>query len=257
MKRSTTSWPKGGTAGSKLSRTLGYSPEFLSTEQIESGRLPDGAGAALILPSSWALSEKEVQQMRLFARPAGAEAKRPFHVLLFDGVPGLFDSHGKIRNAFSDNLFDSRDAFTGDAARYAMERLAQNPPPAGRSLAAWLANRLRPMPPVIPLPPEARDRVFRFRAPGGRLFAFERNVEYAMSESLKQAGGNESLEKPVSLDVTLPRRAHLYDLRAQTYLGYTDHLRFTLDPWRPALFAQTASKVPAGSILSFLSQPER
>jgi hypothetical protein len=241
----------------KALQDLGYSPRFISSEQIESGQLPDGAGAALILPSSWALSGKEIQQMRRFALPAATKANAPSHVLLFDGFPGLFDQHGKLRPAASDNLFAGPDGFKGDAARYAVERLAPSPPAASPNLAAWLAARLRLMPPAISLPADARVRVFRFRAPYGRLLAFERNVEYAMSESLKQAGGNESLEKPLRLDVALPRLAHLYDLRSETYLGYANRLRFTLDPWRPAVFAQTASKLPAGSVVSLLSRPER
>jgi hypothetical protein len=237
----------------KALQDLGYSPQFISTQQVESGQL---SGAALVLPSCWALSDKEIQRMRLFAPPAGTEAKRPFHVLLFDNVPGLFDQHGKIRRAAPDDWLTGPNRFDGDAAGYAVERLERNPPAASGELAAWLAERLGASPPAIPLPSNARVRVFRFRAAGGRLLAFERNIEYTMTESLQQAGGNESLEKPLPLDVTLPRRAHLYDLRSQSYLGYTDRLRFTLDPWRPALFAQTASKVPAGSIISALSQPE-
>jgi len=70
---------------------------------------------------------------------------------------------------------------------------------------------------------------------------------------LKQAGGNEALEKPVELEAALARPAHVYDLRAQTYLGHTDRIRFRLDPWQPALFALTPEKLPAESIIAALS----
>jgi hypothetical protein len=83
--------------------------------------------------------------------------------------------------------------------------------------------------------------------------AFERNVEYAMSESLQQAGGNEALEKPVQLNIKLPQPKHIYDLNSQTYLGLADHIQFTLDPWRPSLFALTTNEIPAASILSTLA----
>ena len=75
-----------------------------------------------------------------------------------------------------------------------------------------------------------------------------------MSEDLKQAGGNEALEKPVSVAATLATAAHLYDLRTQSYLGRTDRLQFTLDPWQPSLFAALSEQVPAETLMSFLER---
>jgi hypothetical protein len=71
---------------------------------------------------------------------------------------------------------------------------------------------------------------------------------------LKQAGGNEALERPLELEATLSRSAHVFDLRAQKYLGQTDHLRFTLDPWQPSLFAMTQEKLAAESIVTILAR---
>jgi hypothetical protein len=96
--------------------------------------------------------------------------------------------------------------------------------------------------------------IHRFRVGREQLLAFERNVEYQMSEDLKQAGGNEVLEKPVDLEAVLSRPAHVFDLRAQKYLGQTDRLRFTLDPWQPSLFALTEEKLPADSIVATLAR---
>ena len=64
-----------------------------------------------------------------------------------------------------------------------------------------------------------RVRIHRYAAGGARLVAFERNIDYQMSEELKQAGGNEALEKPVGIEVKLTKAAHVYDLRTQKYLG--------------------------------------
>jgi hypothetical protein len=86
------------------------------------------------------------------------------------------------------------------------------------------------------------------------LLAFERNIEYTMSESLAQAGGNELLEKPVEVRLKLPKPAHIYDLNAQTYLGRSDDLHFTLDPWRPSLFALTEKEIPTNAIISTLAE---
>jgi hypothetical protein len=79
--------------------------------------------------------------------------------------------------------------------------------------------------------------LYRFRTGNHRLLAFERNIDYHMSEDLKQAGGNEPLEHPVAVTATLPDMAHVYDLNAAQYLGRTNRFSFVVDPWRPSLFA--------------------
>jgi hypothetical protein len=59
--------------------------------------------------------------------------------------------------------------------------------------------------------------VRRFNGNRGRLLAFERNIDYAISEDLKQAGGNEPLERSIEIEVTFPEPAYLYDLCATQY----------------------------------------
>jgi hypothetical protein len=235
----------------KALEDLGYSPQFVSAEQIESGELAAQSNDVLVLSSVYAMSDKEVQQLNFSSLFATDAAKRH---LFFDDWPGTFDQHGKLRNTVPTHPFDGNGRFTGDPALYAAERLGPSPPAAAHDLACWLAAKLQPQRPVISLPPSARVRVHRFRVPGGSLLAFERNIEYTMSESLQQAGGNEALEKPVQLDVTLPQPMHIYDLNTQTYQGRADHIQFTLDPWRPSLFALTTKEIPAASILSTLAE---
>jgi hypothetical protein len=74
-----------------------------------------------------------------------------------------------------------------------------------------------------------------------------------MSEELKQAGGNEALEKSGEIEATLSGRQHVYDLARHTYLGYTNRLHFTLDPWQPSLFALVASKSSEQSLIEELT----
>jgi hypothetical protein len=69
------------------------------------------------------------------------------------------------------------------------------------------------------------------------LLAFERNIDYQMSQDLKQAGGNEVLEKPIQLHASLRAPQHTYDLIHKKYLGLSKEIQFTLDPWQPSLFA--------------------
>ncbi len=272
----------------KAFQDLGYSPQFISSEQIENGALNRPGGAVLVLPASWALSDKEAAAIRAFltlspsdgervaGRPGegkpleGPSANVPQRVAFYDGTPGLFDQHGTLRpKSPLEPLFplaaaDSAGCIApnggsgqvpppGGIARYAAERLKAQPAAAWPD---WIGARLKEMPGAVQLPANSRTRIHRFSAGRARLLAFERNIDYHMSEELKQAGGNEALEKPVELEAALPQAAHVYDLRTQQYLGHTDRIRFTLDPWQPALFALTQEKLPAGSIVEALSEQQ-
>lgn len=113
------------------------------------------------------------------------------------------------------------------------------------------------MTPEISLPASARVRVHRFWTGHSHLVAFERNIDYQMSEDLKQSGGNEALEKSVEVEATLRSLKHVYDLRAQKYLGQTDRIKFTLDPWQPSLFALLDEKLPEATIVAALAKEEK
>jgi len=99
--------------------------------------------------------------------------------------------------------------------------------------------------------PATRTRIHRYRLGNHRLLAFERNINYQMSEDLKQAGGNKLLEEPAVIEVKLPAPGHVYDLRTQKYHGKVDRFRFTLDPWQPSLFA-IAGKPIQGDLVTQL-----
>src|SRR5262249_13656997 len=109
----------------------------------------------------------------------------------------------------------------------------------------WITPQLKSLSPEISVPLSAHARIHRFRVPRGELLAIERNVDYHMSEDLKQAGGNDLLEKPVETEATLPHSMHIYDLRSGEYLGHTNRLTFTLRPWQPSLFGMTKQKLTA------------
>ena len=230
----------------KAFQDLGYSPRFISSAQIEAGGLDQTPAAVLVFPASWALSDKEAAEINRWMQAQAA----PSHALLFDGTPGVFDEHGRLRAraALSECEVSTNDTppcaavrhgmapgqWVSSPATYLRDRLK---PEAGPGFAAWIQGQLADLKPEVEVPVEARVRVYRFRSGNVQLLAFERNIDYQMSEDLKQAGGNEALEKPVELRATLRTPAHVFDLLHQTYLGQTKVLRFTLDPWQPALFA--------------------
>jgi hypothetical protein len=237
----------------KLFQDLGYSPQFISSEQIERGALKKLGPAAIVLINSLALSDKEIGELADFI-----EARS--HVIFEQGPFGLFDEHAKLRPKAPDTsgerdsvviMADGSPPAPGDIAGFSVSRAK------GETTAAWsswVKTALAELKPAIAVPPEARVRVHRFKVPRGQLVAFERNINYQMSEDLKQAGGNETLEKPISVEATLTQPHHIYELRSQKYMGRSDRIQFILDPWQPSLFALTEEKLPAESILTALSE---
>lgn len=159
------------------------------------------ANATVILPHSYALTDTE------------RKALSRFKTVLTSGPVGVFDGHGKLT-----------DGYSGP-----MKAFAQ--PPTPDELA-----RLLP-PPSVQVRPSDHVRVHRYTSGSERLLAFERGVRYQMSESLQQAGGNEALEKPIDVVVTLDKPGLVTDLASGKSLGRTATLRFTLDPWKPSLFS--------------------
>ena len=210
-----------------------------------------------MLPQSLALSREEAGQIEMFIHcpPSGRETRAVF----CDGPPGVFDEHGRlsqtnalarlfpkpapaavcVRRPLGAQPLVQTTERPADITHYALDRLKPTPNP---DWVTW-AEQAAQLPRSVTLPPEARTRIHRYHLGAARLLAFERNVDYQMSESLKQANGNENLETPTPLEAKLAQPAHVYDLRNQKYLGRTDRIRFTLDPWQPALFALLPEQV--------------
>ena len=228
---------------------LGYSPRFMSTEQIERGALKDVT--ALVLPQSWAMSDAE--------SAAIAAWQKSGRTLLCDGTPGMFDAHCKLRASgpfdawFPPGEINRASAMKPGAAKanvfpVDMVKLAAAP---SEEWAAWLAAQM-PAPAPVRVPANARVQTHRYMLASTRLIAFERNVNYTMTEDLKQGGGNESLEKPVAFDAELAAPAHVYDLRTGKYLGHTAKIAVSLDPWQPSLYALSVAKLPDGDVVKTL-----
>ncbi|HZR17749.1 MAG TPA: beta-galactosidase [Verrucomicrobiae bacterium] len=239
---------------------LGYSPQFVSSDELAAGKLTSTSNPILVLANSWAISEKESQALRsVFAtRPHKPGSSQ----ILAEGPAGVFDEHGKLRpekTSLSPDLASGGCIALADGAALSntqaqsRDYLAERLKPASNSAwLGWLKRQLAEVPSEIIVPTATRARVHRFRIRSGRLVAIERNLEYQMSEELKQAGGNQSLEQPVRTEALLRQAAHVYDLRAQTYLGFTNRVVFALDPWRPSLFAFLREKTPETNLVDTL-----
>lgn len=238
----------------KLFQDLGYAPQFIPEDSPSlNTKLSD---AVFVLSDTLAMSAQDAGRIEsLIHCPPGVETRTVFA----SGRPAEFDEHGKLRatNALA-RIFPNpaktaaslrhrvgspaptveTKELDADIAEYALARLKPSSPASasGTDWPRWVGAHFA-LPRGITLPAESRTRIHRFKLGDARLVAFERNIDYHMSEDLKQAGGNEALEKPVDLTARLESPAHLYDLRSGKYLGHADRLSFTLDPWHPSLFA--------------------
>jgi hypothetical protein len=249
----------------KALQDLGYSPRFVAADELPAKGALDGT-AVLVLPTALALSDKETEAVLAFLATA---AGGPPHVVFSDGTPALFDEHCRLRprslleDIFPAALSQERSyaahgprgqavtARAGDIAAYGAGRLAQNP---HLDWAQWVGEHTRSISREVTVPLAARAMVYRYTMGKAKLLALERNINYQMSEDLKQAGGNQHLETPLTLTATLAQAAHVYDLRRAAYLGHTRQLELTLDPWQPALFALLPEKSPPESVVSTLLQ---
>jgi hypothetical protein len=238
----------------KLLQDSGYTPRFISSEQIERGELK--RVKALVLCNSIALSDEECRAIDEFSD--GADDKR---MLAGSGTSGQFDQHGRLRSrpgikvpqkpASKDSLtwcYEIR-ANAGNGMKNPVDLrdwLSQRG--SGQALPEIFANSTfrTVIPPAIVVPPDLAIRTHRYRLGPARLVAFERNLVWQMGEDLKQHGGNTGLERPVSFEAKLLAKAHVYDLRSGKYLGHTDAVPVDLDPWRPSLFALLEQKLEDG-----------
>jgi hypothetical protein len=246
----------------KALQDIGWSPQFVSSDQIENGFLR-GKRGVFIMPTSLAVSDKEADEILSFLASQPERGR-----LLCDGTPGVFDRHGRIREnpAFAAALGADRgdDMVTlagvpGTQARstskppsdYLRDRLKPN---TSHSLASWIREQIGAVRPAIDLSNAPKVRVHRYTLGRAKLLAFERNIAYAMSEDLKQRGGDE-WEQPVEVKISLPEdgfRGCLYDLQKRQYLGDTGKFTFTLDPWHPSLFAILPEKVAPEKVIETL-----
>ena len=110
-------------------QVLGYSPRFISSEEIESGGLKQAGKAVLVLPESWALSDKELAEIESFG--GTSRSSKEWHGVLREGEAGLFDEHGKLRAG-------GKMETGGQAMPAGADRQKRR---------EWLAGQLRAMPP--------------------------------------------------------------------------------------------------------------
>jgi hypothetical protein len=251
----------------KLLQDAGYTPRFLSSEQIEQGGLANQR--VLVCADSLAMSDAEAAAISKWISPD--PTSRTPRLLLGSDEPNLFDHHGKLRPvghltvmggrvmhlgstwqarrlpggiAFNEMETDLRDSLTRRDGR---KTSASNP----EDQIADVLHEL--VPPAVAIPRHLCVRTHRYRLGTARLLAFERNFVWQMGEDLKAKGGNGALENPVTFEARLAAPAHAYDLRSGKYLGHGDRFLITVHPDAPTLLALTPQPLAEGSVIKQLT----
>jgi hypothetical protein len=253
----------------KLFQDLGYSPQFLAADTLSFTFNPQVPGAVMVLSEARALSHPQAHAVAmLLDRPPGSTG----NVIFSDTPPAMFNEHGRFIGATNPlarlgsnapvtvgkvepvpgkGIRFSAVTGTRDIAAFHRQRVAGK----ADDWYAW-AQQFVSLPRPVTVPAETHTRIHRYTFGHARLLAFERNIDWHMSEDLKQSGGNEPLEKPAEITATLAQPAHVYDLRTEKYLGRTGRITFTLDPWKPSLFALLPEKA-GGPVIAELQQAGR
>jgi hypothetical protein len=247
----------------KILHDAGLGFGFISYSSIESGSLLSDGYKVLILPMSYALSDKEVQQIEAFVRQGG--------MLIADALPGVMDDHTKIRSkrALSDVFGIKARSYTQEElirpggesdlkVRGADILLKENNSPEilyqiyGQG-SAYLLNYLLDQYPEEKLDQKNESSLLKIR----KLFARE-NLESSILLSTSTGEPANGIEKysfseqhssarllgllpgrngeDAEINLHIDESAHLYDIRNQKYLGRGNDFKIRIKNSVPELF---------------------
>jgi hypothetical protein len=150
----------------QLLREAGWSPHFVSYEEIENNALAECGFKVCLLPDSFALSDREAQALQRFASV-------PDNRLLYTGEPGVFLANGTPRPA---TLF-------APCTQNVEQLVALLPPPA-----------------VCVTPPGSGVTVYRYRRDNDLIFALEQRQHGQTGEDVTQSAT--PLKKGATVRVT-------------------------------------------------------
>ncbi len=197
---------------------LGIQPRWLTDQTLEAGALHDGGTRVLILPHAIALSQAEVGEIAAFSARGGT--------VLADTEPGVFDGHGRRRDA---------PVLVGVAATpYAMRPEGEPAGPAGL-LALLQAAGVQP--PVLVLGPDgavaAGVDVHAYKNGGVTILALQASQPWAA---------------PPRVTVRLPSQTVVHDLRrGGSVVGNT--VDVALDGVEPTVLVLSPSPLPGPVLL--------
>jgi len=228
----------------KLLTDLGYTPRFISSEQIESGQSLDKA-KVVVLSYSYAMSHKE------FTRVKNWLTANPSNIILADTPFAVFDQHGKLLPSaeiterlgiFNKVKIDGLN--TDSIIKYTTDRdTAVN---AGSNIRSRL-SKVIPFEPAVRLPDNSRVRVHRFKVSSARIVAFEKNIDFNTTEDLTT--NIQPNDQPSRFLAKFDSNYFIYDAWTEKFLGNTNCVNVNLENERPAIFILTTNQFTGSSII--------
>ncbi len=239
----------------RLLEDLGRPYRFVTSEELERGDLLERGYRVLILSHAISLTEQEAQGLQAFVEQGG--------VLMTDGVPGVYDEHGRrllsprlsdffgppITGLITERRFGRGRAIylNADMTRYSRDRLLTSEPELHRIVGRILESALG-APEFRVTDPSGRPvigvEVQAFRNGGVTMLAIQSNPELALSDMGSTDMSNKRFEVPRPLTVTWPGERFVSDVRMATTLGKRTRLSFDLDPYEPTILALSPQPLP-------------
>lgn len=223
---------------------------YVTREMLEKGL--DAKYRALVLPAVHAMSAAERSSVAAFVKRGGR--------VLADVAPGRFDEHGRLAKggplaepgieALGADLAEYESVDLGGAAGET-EKTAGAADDKARNLRTRVSAALARAgvrPPVSVRDAQGLeypcDAVWREDGPNG-IFAMHvdtKNAGNNGSDKMGSAWGRFDFTKGDAVVAKLPRKGHVYDIRAKRYVGFTDTVNTTLIPGYTRMYAVLAEK---------------
>lgn len=232
----------------RLIEDLGLQYNFVTYGQVEEDELLKGGYRVVVLPRSSALSGAESRAIREFVAHGG--------LLIADGMPGVFDEHGKrLAGSSLADVFRAPQYGRGKAVllpesalNYHQERLVGKEGATQRAVAQWI--RQAGVTPEFVVSGEKGEpltgiEVHRFRNGGVTIIGLHANPQMRVNElGPPEFKSNARFEKPRVVSLKLPYEMRAWDVRAGKALGVRKELSLTVDPFEPALVAFAPGPAP-------------
>jgi len=234
----------------------GLQYRFVSYTQVEDGELLRHGYHVLVLPRSSSLSEEEARNIRDFARAGG--------VVIADGMPGTFNAHSRhLSTSLLEDLFSGEHTqpltikpygsgktifVNTNTLDYLQDRITGKEGNTYKVIAdLFKASGIQAELPTTDEhdKPIVGINVHVFSNGAVRLLSLQSNPQQAVDElGPPSFHSNKRFEVSHTVQIHLPTRMYVYDVRKKKFLGNQQSLAVTVDPYEPTILSLTGTLPP-------------